>query len=170
MACTKQTARKSTGGKATRKQLAPRPLVRAHLQMGVSRNHCYRPGTVALREIRRYQKSTELLIRKLSFQRLVREIAHDFKTDLRFPSSAVMAFQEANLVDLFRHQLVCYSCQESHHHAQRHPASTKNPRTCLNCELLFTFTLTALLRATNIFQKESRLLWHKSTLTHSLST
>ena len=39
MARTKQTARKSTGGKATRKQLAPRPLVRAHLQMGVSRNH-----------------------------------------------------------------------------------------------------------------------------------
>jgi hypothetical protein len=66
-----------------------------------------------------------------------------------------------------RHQLVCYSCQESHHHAQRHPASTKNPRrTCLNCELLFTFTLTALFRATHIFQKESRLLLHKSTLTH----
>jgi histone H3 len=36
-------------------------------------------GTVALREIRRYQKSTELLIRKLPFQRLVREIAQDFK-------------------------------------------------------------------------------------------
>ena len=41
-------------------------------------------GTVALREIRKYQKSTELLIRKLPFQRLVREIAQDFKTDLRF--------------------------------------------------------------------------------------
>jgi hypothetical protein len=66
-----------------------------------------------------------------------------------------------------RHQLVCYSCQVSHHHAQRHPASTKNARrTCLNCELLFTFTLTALFRATHIFQKESRLLLHKSTLTH----
>merc|ERR1712018_1009940 len=51
----------------------------------------YRPGTVALREIRRYQKSTELLLRKLPFQRLVREIAQDFKTDLRFQSSAVMA-------------------------------------------------------------------------------
>uniref|UniRef100_A0A8C0B2I2 Core Histone H2A/H2B/H3 domain-containing protein n=1 Tax=Buteo japonicus TaxID=224669 RepID=A0A8C0B2I2_9AVES len=49
--------------------------------------HRYRPGTVALREIRRYQKSTELLIRKLPFQRLVREIAQDFKTDLRFQSS-----------------------------------------------------------------------------------
>ena len=46
-------------------------------------------------EIRRYQKSTELLIRKLPFQRLVREIAQDFKTDLRFQSSAVMALQES---------------------------------------------------------------------------
>ena len=36
----------------------------------------YRPGTVALREIRRYQKSSELLIRRMPFQRLVREIAH----------------------------------------------------------------------------------------------
>ncbi|KAJ1838732.1 histone H3.1, partial [Coemansia sp. RSA 2703] len=60
--------------------------------------------TVALREIRRYQKSTELLIRKLPFQRLVREIAQDFKTDLRFQSSAIAALQEAAeayLVSLF---------------------------------------------------------------------
>ncbi|PRD20960.1 UNVERIFIED_CONTAM: Histone H3 [Trichonephila clavipes] len=49
-----------------------------------------------MRESRRYQKSTELLIRKLPFQRLVREIAQDFKTDLRFQSSAVMALQEAS--------------------------------------------------------------------------
>ena len=62
---------------------------------GVKRAHRWRPGTVALREIRKYQKSTELLIRKLSFQRLVREIAQDFKTDLRFQSSAVLALQEA---------------------------------------------------------------------------
>lgn len=53
----------------------------------------FRPGTVALREIRRYQKSTELLIRKLPFQRLVREIAQDFKTDLRFQSAAIGALQ-----------------------------------------------------------------------------
>uniref|UniRef100_A0A672LAV5 Core Histone H2A/H2B/H3 domain-containing protein n=1 Tax=Sinocyclocheilus grahami TaxID=75366 RepID=A0A672LAV5_SINGR len=63
---------------------------------GVKKPHRYRPGTMALREIRRYQKSTELLIRKLPFQRLVREIAQDFKTDLRFQSSAVMALQEAS--------------------------------------------------------------------------
>ncbi|KAG1878674.1 histone cluster 2, H3c2-like protein [Suillus tomentosus] len=71
---------------------------------GVKKPHRFRPGTVALREIRRYQKSTELLIRKLPFQRLVREIAQDFKTDLRFQSSAVMALQEAAeayLVSLF---------------------------------------------------------------------
>ena len=65
---------------------------------------------VALREIRRYQKSTELLIRKLPFQRLVREIAQDFKTDLRFQSSAVMALQEASeayLVGLFEDTNLC---------------------------------------------------------------
>merc|ERR1712224_454880 len=73
-------------------------------------NHRYRPGTVALREIRKYQKSTELLIRKLPFQRLVREIAQDFKTDLRFQSSAVMALQEASeayLVGLFEDTNLC---------------------------------------------------------------
>ena len=60
---------------------------------GMTKPHRYRPGTVALREIRRYQKSTELLIRKLPFQRLVREIAQDFKTDLRFQSAAIGALQ-----------------------------------------------------------------------------
>ena len=44
---------------------------------GVKKPHRFRPGTVALKEIRRYQKSTELLIRKLPFQRLVHEIAND---------------------------------------------------------------------------------------------
>ena len=94
MARTKQTARKSTGGKAPRKQLATKAARKsAPATGGVKKPHRYRPGTVALREIRRYQKSTELLIRKLPFQRLVREIAQDFKTDLRFQSSAVMALQ-----------------------------------------------------------------------------
>ncbi|KAH6919718.1 hypothetical protein HPB50_029294 [Hyalomma asiaticum] len=67
-------------------------------------------GTVALREIRRYQKSTELLIRKLPFQRLVREVAQDFKTQLRFQSSAVQALQEAAeayLVGLFEDCNLC---------------------------------------------------------------
>ncbi|OCF58627.1 histone H3 [Kwoniella mangroviensis CBS 10435] len=102
-----QTARKSTGGKAPRKQLATkaaRKQAPSQVSGGVKKPHRYRPGTVALREIRRYQKSTELLIRKLPFQRLVREIAQDFKTDLRFQSSAIGALQEASeayLVSLF---------------------------------------------------------------------
>ncbi|KAE8693246.1 histone H3.3 [Hibiscus syriacus] len=80
MARTKQTARKSTGGKAPRKQLATKAARKsAPTTGGVKKPHRYRPGTVALREIRKYQKSTELLIRKLPFQRLVREIAQDFK-------------------------------------------------------------------------------------------
>ena len=88
MARTKQTARKSTGGKAPRKQLATKAARKsAPATGGVKKPHRYRPGTVALREIRRYQKSTELLIRKLPFQRLVREIAQDFKTDLRLKAT-----------------------------------------------------------------------------------
>uniref|UniRef100_A0A1A9VRG2 Histone H3 n=1 Tax=Glossina austeni TaxID=7395 RepID=A0A1A9VRG2_GLOAU len=97
MARTKQTARKSTGGKAPRKQLATKAARKsAPSTGGVKKPHRYRPGTIALREIRRYQKSTELLIRKLPFQRLVREIAQDFKTDLRFQSAAIGALQEAS--------------------------------------------------------------------------
>ena len=111
MARTKQTARKSTGGKAPRKQLATKAARKsAPATGGVKKPHRYRPGTVALREIRRYQKSTELLIRKLPFQRLVREIAQDFKTDLRFQSSAVLALQEASeayLVGLFEDTNLC---------------------------------------------------------------
>ena len=105
MARTKQTARKSVGGKAPRKALASKAARKsAPSAGGVKKPHRYRPGTVALREIRRYQKSTELLIRKLPFQRLVREIAHDFKNDLRFQSTAILALQEAAeayLVSLF---------------------------------------------------------------------
>lgn len=98
MARTKQTARKSTGGKAPRKQLATKAARKsAPSTGGVKKPHRYRPGTVALREIRRYQKSTELLIRKLPFQRLVREIAQDFKTDLRFQSAAIGALQVSKI-------------------------------------------------------------------------
>jgi hypothetical protein len=87
---------KSTGGKAPRKQLASKAARKsAPSTGGVKKPHRYKPGTVALREIRRYQKSTELLIRKLPFQRLVREIAQDFKSDLRFQSSAIGALQES---------------------------------------------------------------------------
>lgn len=78
--------------------------------MGFKKPHRYRPGTVALREIRRYQKSTDLLIRKLPFQRLVREVAQDFKSDLRFQASAVEALQQAAetyLVSLFEDTNLC---------------------------------------------------------------
>ncbi|CAI0460107.1 unnamed protein product [Linum tenue] len=101
MARTKQTARNSTGGKALRKQLATKAARKsAPVTGGVKKPHRCRPGTVALREIRN----------KLPFQRLVREIAQDFKTDLRFQSSAVSALQEAAeayLVGLFEDTNLC---------------------------------------------------------------
>jgi histone H3 len=110
MARTKQTARKSTG-KAPRKQLAKKAARRsAPTAGGVKKPHRYRPGTVALREIRKYQKSTDLLIRKLPFSRLVREIAQDFKNDLKFQREAILALQEAveaYLVSLYEDTNLC---------------------------------------------------------------
>ncbi|XP_045079957.1 histone H3.3A-like [Coregonus clupeaformis] len=106
-----RTARKSTGGKAPHKQLAIKAARKnAPSTGGVKKPHRYRPGTVSLREIRQYQKSTELLIRKLPFQCLVREIAQDFKTDLRFQSAAIGALQEASeayLVGMFEDTNLC---------------------------------------------------------------
>ncbi|KAH9409420.1 hypothetical protein TYRP_010427 [Tyrophagus putrescentiae] len=71
----------------------------------------YRPGTVALREIRRYQKSTELLMPRLPFQRLVRELAeNNVLTGLRFQVSALEALQhatEAYLVELLEKTNLC---------------------------------------------------------------
>ena len=111
MARTKQTARKSTGGKAPRKQLASKAAKKSTpASGGLKKPHRYKPGTVALREIRKYQKSTEMLIRKAPFQRLVREIAQDYKSDLRFQSNAVLALQEAAesyLVGLFEDTNLC---------------------------------------------------------------
>ena len=91
MARSKMTPRKDrkmqNGGKAPRKKFATKNLMKAGMKNpcrtgGIKRPHRYRPCTVTLHEIRRYQKSTELLIRKLPFNRLVWEIAQDFKTDL----------------------------------------------------------------------------------------
>ena len=108
MARTEQTAHKSTGGKAPRKQLATKAARKsAPSTGGVKKPHRYRPGTVALREIRRYQKSTELLIRKLPFQRLIREIAQDFKTDLRFQSAAIRALQVSLNFTLLQRNVWC---------------------------------------------------------------
>ena len=109
MARTKQTARKSTGGKAPRKEFATKSA-RTSATSGVKKPRRYRPGTVALREIRKYQQSTDLMIRKRPFQQLVREIAQNFRTDLRFQSTALLALQEATeayIVSLFEDTNMC---------------------------------------------------------------
>ena len=126
MARTKTTARKSTGGgiKKPRKQI-PLPS-KSKLQTksakktvpvpesitggGIKRAHRYRPGTVALREIRKYQKSTDLLLRKLPFQRIVKDITQSYKQDIRYRSSALEALQhscEAFIVGLFEDTNLC---------------------------------------------------------------
>jgi histone H3 len=138
MARVKQTARKTIGGKALpftllsaahRRQqaaataqaaaqaAAPRQLGAAPRRIlgargGVKKPHRYRPGTVALREIRRFQKTTELLIRKAPFQRLVREIAQKISKnkDIRFQSFAVLALHEASeayMVGMFDDTNLC---------------------------------------------------------------
>lgn len=77
----------------------------------IKKPHRYRPGTVALREIRKYQKSTELLIRRMPFQRFVREITQDmFPKAYRFQQSSIDALQEASeayLVGLFEDTNLC---------------------------------------------------------------
>lgn len=104
-----------------RKQLArpsssSEPSKRQHTQQHQRKPQRYRPGTVALREIRKYQKSTDLLIQKLPFARVVREVADDFITSayssaggygyggpgLRWQSSAILALQEATEVSVLR--------------------------------------------------------------------
>jgi len=119
MARTKQTARLSTGGRAhsAKKHLATKasrrissPTDTTHKTREGSRTRRYRPGEVALREIRKYQKSTELMLRKRPFQRIVREIAADLQIQLRFQSTALLALQEAAeayLVGLFEDTNLC---------------------------------------------------------------
>ncbi|EJD01096.1 histone-fold-containing protein [Fomitiporia mediterranea MF3/22] len=114
----KPTARKSTGGRPP--SHATRQPRQSNEGAGPGRKKTrYRPGTVALREIRRYQKSTDLLLRKLPFARVVREIAMDMTTDmvdystgagLRWQTSALLALQEATeayLVHLFEDANLC---------------------------------------------------------------
>lgn len=114
MARQKQTARKSTSkGNVVREVLARKVLAfktkSPSLYRGSGRPR-YRPGVLALKDIRRYQKSTELLIRKLAFQRLVREIANSFKLQLKFQTAALGALQEASeafLIGLFEDTNLC---------------------------------------------------------------
>jgi histone H3/H4 len=107
MARVKQTSRKTNRTNFFKKKPS-HPL--SSTKENGKRPYRFRPGTNALREIRKYQNSTELLIRKLPFQRLVREIAHDFNTELRFQTSALYALQEAcesYLVGLFEDSNLC---------------------------------------------------------------
>ena len=107
----KKTTAKKMAAKAAKKSSMKAP------KGGVKKRYRYRPGTVALKQIRQYQKSTELLIRKLPFQRLVREIACDQDVitsplcgKVRFQSAAIMALQEAleaYLVGLFEDSNLC---------------------------------------------------------------
>ena len=102
MARTKQTARKFTSpisrvnnnlvSKVVRKRIIP-----AH--GGIKKPHRYRPGTVALREIRRYQRSTDLLIPRLPFSRLVKEIALELKS----VTSYHISISKSNYVILHHH-------------------------------------------------------------------
>ncbi|CAH1170204.1 unnamed protein product [Phaedon cochleariae] len=92
----KQTARKSTGGiqsgKLARKIMNTTKKLRREHKDKVKR---YRPGQLALKEIRRYQKNTELLIPKIRFQRLVRSITQEVRKDLKFQAACLLALQEA---------------------------------------------------------------------------
>ncbi|EJD53624.1 histone-fold-containing protein [Auricularia subglabra TFB-10046 SS5] len=115
----KSTARKSTGGKPPRKSnAAPSNNDNESDNGRPAQRRRYRPGTVALREIRKYQKSTDLLMAKLPFARVVREISEDMITSygdystggLRWQSSALLALQEATeafLVHLFEDANLC---------------------------------------------------------------
>ena len=111
MARTKQIVMKTSGGKDARKLLATKVGYKSYLPTRkVKRPYRYRGGSEALKEIRRYQKSSELLIRKFPFQRLVREIAQQLRPYLRFQSSAIMALQEScesYLVALFEDTNLC---------------------------------------------------------------
>lgn len=111
MARTKQTPVKSTGGKTPRRHLVTNAARKsAPATGGIKKPHRYRPGTVALREIRRYQKSTELLLRKLPFRRLVQEILQGYGFNKRLQSSAVEALQVASedyVVGLFEDSNLC---------------------------------------------------------------
>ena len=111
MARIKQTAVKSTlGMKKPRKVFDSKTAKKsAKNQIGKRLPRSF-PGSGVAREIRRFQKSTELLIRKLPFQRIIKEIAYELKNDTRFQSSAVLALQEAAeayLVGLFEDTNMC---------------------------------------------------------------
>ena len=113
---TSTTASKTSRGKvAFKKKRGAKGQLASKAQKsnaGVKKPHRYRPGTVALREIRRYQKSADLLIRKLPFARTVKQISYyDVQaTDKRYTATAMLGLQEAaefQLVGLFENANLC---------------------------------------------------------------
>lgn len=74
-----QTAKKPTGGKVQKSQLSTKEAQKIKLS-----THYYRPGAVALREIRKFQMRVSLSISNFPFQRLDRELAQDRKSETRF--------------------------------------------------------------------------------------
>jgi histone H3 len=112
MARTKQTARKSTGGAIPCFHLATKSArAAAQKAIAVRKPHRWRPGTVDLREIQKFQKNTDLLIKKAPFQHLVCKIALKFgKSNLQMQSTVVLALQEAAeyfMVDVFSDTTLC---------------------------------------------------------------
>ena len=109
--CSAQTSLDTIGGgKAPHKQLATKAGRTWGSGQGVKPKPCRNYALIALHEIRRFQRSVDLLIPLLPFQRLVREIVQDFGMDLRFQSSAILALQEAAeawLVGLFESANLC---------------------------------------------------------------
>jgi histone H3 len=112
MARVKQTAHKSTGGVPPHYHLATKAAQSAGQKaIAMRKPHRWSSGMVAAREIRKFQKTTDLLIRKAPFLRLVQEIALKFgKSDLQMQSTAVLALQEAAeyfMVDVFSDTNLC---------------------------------------------------------------
>ena len=83
----------ATGSKASKAEVAKKKTAPA--EGGMKKQRRFRPGTVALREIKRYQKATLLLLAKAPFQRFVRAICDGIDGQLRFQSQALLALQEA---------------------------------------------------------------------------
>eukprot|EP00804_Cyclotella_cryptica_P006930 CCRYP_007092-RA/>CCRYP_007092-RA protein AED:0.01 eAED:-0.01 QI:0/-1/0/1/-1/0/1/0/136 len=99
MAQTKQTARHSTGRKAPLFQRDTKAARRnAPASGGVKKPHCYCPGTDALCKIYRHQKSTDLLICKVPFQRLAREVLQDLNRPGSYPDFTTEHFQVTSLL------------------------------------------------------------------------
>ena len=110
MARTKCTARKDEAGKKQTTFAKKQPRSQADNPLAQHQPHRYQPGTVTLREIWKYQKSMELLIHKLPFQYLVREILQGFGVGFRVTPAMMMALQEAaevHLVQLLEDSNLC---------------------------------------------------------------